>query len=93
MGLVKGQVNGPRAEIHREGNDAGDEEQKQAKAVEGRDLPVDLVAVRLPAAFRMDERAAARCRASSATEGNDEAPLEHIGNEHPALHRSPGHEA
>ena len=53
------EINGTSVKVHRESDHAGNEEQKQAEAVEGYDFPVDVVSVGLPATLRVKESAAA----------------------------------
>jgi hypothetical protein len=83
------QIDRPRAKIHDEGDHTGNEKEQQAKAVEGHDLPIDLMAMRLPAALRMDKSSAPRRGASSAASGKHEASLGNVSNEFTAQHRAP----
>lgn len=56
--LIRREINGPRREVDREGDDAGDEEE-QAHGIERDDAPVEF-ARRLPPSFGVQDCSAAR---------------------------------
>ena len=84
IGWLHGQINGSGREIHDEGDYAGHKKKQQAEAVKGRHLPVNAIAMRPVAAFRMDQRAAA-CEATKRG-----AQSKHVANEMSAVHYTSG---